>query len=149
MPMRDLMNKTQLTRAVAIGLGAIACHAHAVNLSPNGIGQALIYPYYTVRPGANGLALGAYNTLLSVVNTTASAKSVKVRFLEGKNSKEVLDFNLFLSHADVWVATIAATTNGAAVSTSDASCILTSQLPAAGQQGPAGGLGRAVLGMRP
>src|SRR5262249_50696840 len=108
------------------GMGA----AEAVNLAPEGLGQALIYPYYTVRNGANGFA---YNTLLSVVNTTASAKAVKVRFLEGKNSKEVLDFNLFLSHNDVWVASVFATANGAAVSTTDQSCILPNQLPAAGQ----------------
>jgi hypothetical protein len=104
--------------------------AEAVNLAPEGLGQALIYPYYTVRNGAQGFA---YNTLLAVVNTTASAKAVKVRFLEGKNSKEVLDFNLFLSKKDVWVATIVATPNGAAVTSTDASCILPTQLPAAGQ----------------
>ncbi len=41
-----------------------------------------------------------------MVNTTLSAKAVKVRFLEGKNSKEVLDFNLFLSKNDVWTAAV-------------------------------------------
>ena len=59
------------------------------------------------RPGADlsvlhgratdGRRRRAYNSLLSVVNSTASAKAVKVRFLEGKNSREVLDFNLYLS----------------------------------------------------
>jgi hypothetical protein len=127
----NTFNRKSLYAALA-GVGALGGigAADAVNLAPEGLGQALIYPYYTVRPGAAGFA---YNTLLSVVNTTASAKAVKVRFLEGKNSKEVLDFNLFLSHADVWVATIAATPTGAAVSTSDQSCILPTQLPAAGQ----------------
>jgi hypothetical protein len=42
-----------------------------------------------------------------VVNTTDNAKAVKVRFLEGFNSREVLDFNLYLSAWDVWVAAIA------------------------------------------
>ena len=127
----NTFNRKSLYAALA-GLGALSGMgaAEAVNLAPEGLGQALIYPYYTVRNGANGFA---YNTLLSVVNTTASAKAVKVRFLEGKNSKEVLDFNLFLSKKDVWVASIFATANGAAVSSADNSCILPSQLPAAGQ----------------
>ena len=43
---------------------------------------------------------------MSVVNTTASTKAVKVRFREGKNSAEVLDFNVFLSPFDVWTASI-------------------------------------------
>ena len=43
---------------------------------------------------------------MSVVNTTASMKAVKVRFREGKNSAEVLDFNVFLSPFDVWTASI-------------------------------------------
>jgi len=127
----NTFNRKSLYAALA-GLGALSGMgaAEAVNLAPEGLGQALIYPYYTVRNGANGFA---YNTLLSVVNTTASAKAVKVRFLEGKNSKEVLDFNLFLSRFDVWTAAVVATANGAAVTSTDNSCILPEQLPAAGQ----------------
>ena len=45
-------------------------------------------------------------------------KSVKVRFLEGKNSREVLDFNLFLSPFDVWTAAVSATGAGGAKATS-------------------------------
>jgi hypothetical protein len=41
-----------------------------------------------------------------VVNTTDSAKAVKVRFKEGYNSREVLDFNMYMSAYDVWVAAI-------------------------------------------
>ncbi|HEY2864984.1 MAG TPA: hypothetical protein VGK37_15290 [Casimicrobiaceae bacterium] len=95
--------------------------AQAVNLNPDGLGQVLIYPYYTTRADAGG---NAYTSLLSVVNTTSSAKAVKVRFLEGKNSKEVLDFNLFLSKHDVWTAAIFASGAGAAVGTFDKSCTL-------------------------
>ena len=79
--------------------------AQAVNVNPDGLGQVLIYPYYTVRNKA-ARRRRAFNSLLSVVNTTASAKAVKVRFLEGKNSREVLDFNVFLSAHDVWTAAI-------------------------------------------
>ncbi|MDX1555066.1 MAG: hypothetical protein R3212_03475, partial [Xanthomonadales bacterium] len=72
--------------------------AQAVNINPDGLGQVLIYPYYTSR--------GDNQTLLSVVNTTEDAKAVKVRFLEGYNSREVLDFNMYMSAYDVWVAAI-------------------------------------------
>lgn len=30
-------------------------------------------------------------------------KKVKVRFIDGRNSREVIDFNLFLSPQDVWI----------------------------------------------
>jgi len=95
------MNRKNLTAAVLAGLAGaagIAGTAQAVNLNPDGLGQVLIYPYYTVN--------GGNATLLSVVNTSEDAKAVKVRFLEGQNSKEVLDFNLYLSAYDVWVAAI-------------------------------------------
>jgi hypothetical protein len=99
------MNRKNLTAAVLAGLAGaagLAGTAQAVNLNPDGLGQVLIYPYYTAN--------GGNQTILSVVNTTDNAKAVKVRFLEGFNSREVLDFNLYLSHHDVWVAAIA---NGA------------------------------------
>ncbi len=93
--------------------------AQAVSVNPDGLGQALIYPYYTVRDKVAG---APFTSLLSVVNSTASAKAVKVRFLEGKNSKEVLDFNLYLSAKDVWVAAVIPTAAGAGIYTPDKSC---------------------------
>jgi hypothetical protein len=96
------MKRNNLTAAVLAGLvgaAGIVGSAQAVNQNPDGLGQVLIYPYYTTN--------GGNQTILSVVNTTDSAKAVKVRFLEGQNSQEVLDFNLYLSEHDVWVAAIA------------------------------------------
>ena len=95
------MNRKNMTAAVLAGLAGIAGiagTAQAVNLNPDGLGQVLIYPYYTSN--------GGNQTILSVVNTTDSSKAVKVRFLEGFNSREVLDFNLYLSPWDVWGAAI-------------------------------------------
>src|ERR1700688_2679283 len=88
--------------AGATGLGA-ATAAQAVNVNPGGLGQVLLYPYYTTRADTHG---NAFNSLLYIVNSTSSVKAVKVRFLEGKDSREVLDFNLFLSAFDVWTAGI-------------------------------------------
>jgi hypothetical protein len=109
--------------AGAGALGAVGT-AQAVGLNPNGLGQVLIYPYYTVNADASG---NAFNSLLSVVNTTDSAKAVKVRFLEGKNSREVLDFNLFLSKHDVWTAAVLPSSSGGGkVLTFDESCTIPS-----------------------
>jgi hypothetical protein len=94
---------------VFAGVGMVGS-AQAVNVNPDGLGQVLMFPYYTVR---NNQA-----TVFSVVNTTSVGKAVKVRFLEGKNSQEVLDFNLYLSPNDVWAASITATADGAKVSVS-------------------------------
>ena len=95
------MKKNALTNAVIAGIAGvagIASVANAVNLNPDGLGEVLVYPYYTVN--------GGNQTLLSVVNTTDLGKAVKVRFLEGRNSREVLDFNLYLSPFDVWTAAV-------------------------------------------
>lgn len=118
------MKRNSLTTAVVAciaGVAGFAGLANAVNLNPDGLGQVLIYPYYTVNNGQQ--------TILSVVNTTDIGKAVKVRFLEGYNSREVRDFNVFLSPHDVWVAAITAVdpadpASGAKVLTNDSSCIV-------------------------
>jgi hypothetical protein len=95
------MKKSSLTTAVVagiVGAAGLVSVSNAVNINPDGLGQALIYPYYTVNKGNS--------TLISVVNTTNLTKAVKVRFLEGRNSNEVLDFNLYLSPFDVWTAAV-------------------------------------------
>ena len=108
-PTMNTFSKKSLHVALA-GLSTLglAGAADAIMINPNGLGQVLVYPYYTVRNGFNvGPVSGApFNTLLSIVNTTNSTKAVKVRFREGKASKEVLDFNVFLSPFDMWTAAV-------------------------------------------
>lgn len=120
----NVFKRKSVYAAVLASLGtmAVAGSANAVQLSQDGTGQVLIYPYYTTRVSG----VGEYNTFVNVVNTTNNVKVVKVRFLEGKNSREVLDFNLYLSPRDVWAAAIKPTATGAGlsvVSTSDTSCV--------------------------
>jgi hypothetical protein len=120
----NTFNKKSLYAALA-GVSALgmAGTADAVHVNPDGLGQVLIYPYYTVRTRAGTVFTNPqFNSLLSVVNSTASAKAVKVRFLEGKASKEVLDFNLYLSAHDVWTAGVIPTSDGAGIVTFDKSC---------------------------
>jgi hypothetical protein len=126
----NIFKKKSLCVALAgAGVLSLAGAAQAVNLNPDGLGQVLIYPYYTTRADGAG---NNYNSLLSVVNTTASVKAVKVRFLEGKNSQEVLDFNLYLSPKDVWTTAIVPMGSGAGIATSDQSCTLPA-IPAGGK----------------
>ena len=111
--------KKKLLASVVAGLGLVGS-AHAVNVNPDGLGQVLLYPYYSVQDG--------YDTYVHVVNTTDSAKAVKVRFLEGKNSQEVLDFNLYLSAKDEWTGVITRTATGAQIGSQDTSCVAPRQL---------------------
>ena len=82
------MNKGIKTMKGKWVLGVIFClmlnQIQAVQLSTDGTGEVLIYPYYTVN---NDL-----NTLYSVVNTTTDPKALAIRFLEGGNGQEVLLF---------------------------------------------------------
>lgn len=107
--------KMSLPKAIALAasLGA-AASAHAVNHNPEGLGQVLLYPIYSVENGNS--------TAVHVTNTTNQFKAVKVRFLEGMNSQEVLDFNLYLSPFDVWTGVITRTDAGAKLTTNDNSC---------------------------
>jgi len=117
----NTFKRKALMSAVLAGLGA-AGTAEAVYQDPTGLGQALIYPYYTVQSAAGN----AFNTYISVVNTTSRVKVVKIRFKEGKNSREVLDFNVYLSPNDVFTgAVIPASADAAAPGrfiTADISC---------------------------
>src|SRR5277367_6140328 len=101
------MKRTSLTTAVIAGIAGVAGisnMASAVYLNPDGLGSVLVYPYYTVNAGNN--------TLLTVVNTTSEGKAVKVRFLEAYDSREVLDFNLYMSPFDVWTAEVVGVSGG-------------------------------------
>ncbi|SDU35915.1 hypothetical protein [Halopseudomonas salegens] len=109
------MMKKSLSQAVALAASlGMAASAHAVNVNPDGLGQVLLYPVYTVD--------NENYTSISVTNTTDEFKAVKVRFLEGEMSREVLDFNLYLSPEDVWNGAVVRTAEGARLITNDTSC---------------------------
>ena len=93
--------------------------AHAVFVNPDGTGQALIYPYYTVQ-SANG---DAFNTYVSVVNHTAVAKALRVRMRESRAGKEVGSLNVYLAPQDTWTAALVPNSQGGAtLISSDLSC---------------------------
>ncbi len=113
------MNKKIISAAVLLGLSGAAT---AVNLNQDGLGQVLLYPYFTTN--------GGHQTHVMVVNTTNQAKAVKVRFKEGVNSWEVLDFNVYMSPYDVWTGVIFQDENeDTRLGTNDNTCISPRQLP--------------------
>jgi hypothetical protein len=116
------MIKRKLLAAALMAAGIGGGDARAVYLDVDGVGQALIYPYYTVQmTGAD-----SWNTYISVVNQRDKAKALRVRFREGRNGREVAGFNLFLAPNDVWTGAVVPVSSqdssAAKVITADISC---------------------------
>ena len=110
------MKKNIISLAVAATvLGAAAAQAGQY-VNADKTGEVLLFPFYNADNGNQ--------TNMSIVNTTAAVKAVKIRFVEYKNSDEVLDFNLYLSPKDHFAFGVIKDPNGtgAAVITSDNSC---------------------------
>lgn len=100
--------------AVSGGAMLMAAPAQAMNVSQNGVGEVVLFPYYTVRNG--------FDTVFTVTNTTDKTAILKIRWREALNSREVRDFNVILSPYDHWSGAVTATASGAMVRTYDKSC---------------------------
>lgn len=109
--------KSLVAFAIASAIGGaalVSAPAQAVNISPDGLGQVQIFPYYTVKSG--------WDTYLHLTNTSDETVAVKIRFREAKNSREVRDFNVILSPYDMWTAGVTVDGEGAKLVTFDKSC---------------------------
>jgi hypothetical protein len=100
--------------ASAIGGAMVSAPAQAVNLSPDNLGQVLVFPYYTAKNG--------FDSYIHLTNTSNTTVIAKIRFREAKNSREVRDFNVILSPYDVWTAAVTQDGEGAKLVTYDKSC---------------------------
>ena len=110
------MKKNLISLAVAASvLGGAAVQAGQY-VNPDNTGQVLLFPFYNAD---NGNA-----TTMHIANTTGKAKAVKIRFVEYKNSDEVLDFNLYMSPYDHFSFAVIGNPEGegAAIRTADTSC---------------------------
>jgi hypothetical protein len=98
--MKMCFARQKVTIAIAVALtAAAAAPAYAVSHSDTGLGDVGLVPYYTVRNNID--------TNISVVNTSSQyVAAFKIRMMEGTNSRDARDFNVFLSPNDVWVATL-------------------------------------------
>ncbi len=88
--------------------------AWAVELSRDGIGSVLLFPYYTTR--------GNNITLLTIQNTGDDVAALKLNFQEGDNGESVLLFNLYLGPFDTWTGTLSQAGSQTVLSTRDSSC---------------------------
>lgn len=87
-----------------------------ITVNSSSTGDALIFPAYYVGNG--------WETHLRVINTsTTNAVVAKVVFYAGNDSRELRDFNIYLSAGDVWTGTVKIDTDGKArlISTDDSS----------------------------
>ena len=108
----------KLACALAIVASTSAAPVTAVSVDPRGLGQVLLFPYYTVRTAGGG----TYSTLFSVTNTTDDAKVVRIRFREGRNGRDLTNLDVYLAPSDSWAAAVVDQADGAALITNDASC---------------------------
>jgi hypothetical protein len=106
-----------LAVASAISGGAVmmSAPAQAMNVSQQNVGEALIFPYYTVQNG--------FDTLFYITNTSDRTTMFKIRFREARNSRETRDFNVILSPYDMWTGVVSIGGAGVpVVRTYDKSC---------------------------
>jgi len=109
------MKKKVLPLAVGAASAVVMTAANAaMYVNEDGLGESLIFPFYSAENGNN--------TNINIANTTSQTKAVKVRIIEAKNSQEVLDFNLYMSPRDHFSFAIVAEGEGAKIITSDNSC---------------------------
>ena len=93
------MLKTKLSLALSTALLGVGLMGHAQaapSLGEDGLGDAVLFPYYSAQ--------GGWQTFIRLINTSDDALAVKVRFREQANSRDVLDFMVVLSPHDMWGA---------------------------------------------
>ena len=101
--------------------------AQAVTVSPNGVGEVIVVPYFTAKDGKN--------TYVTISNTTDITKAIKVRFVGGDLNFPLRTFNLFLSAKDTFafatglvdVDPLSGSSQEGGIYFSDDSCVLGTQ----------------------
>lgn len=114
------MKYTATRYLTALPLAVAALGTSAVELSRDGRGDVLLYPFYSAE--------GGNDTYISVANNTDQAKALRVRFREGLANEEVLSFNLYLGPRDHWAGAVTTDSQeGARLVFSDGSCTYPAQ----------------------
>ena len=109
------MKKKMLPLAVSAAAAVSMSASAQMYLNNEGTGEILVFPLYTAE--------GGNVTNINLANTTANGKAVKVRIIEGQNSQEVLDFNVYMSPYDHFSFGISATDEGGGMlATNDNTC---------------------------
>jgi hypothetical protein len=89
--------------------------AHALNVDSGGLGQVLLFPYYTVNANQD--------TYVTVANSSYRPVVAKIRFLEGQRGRPVSDLTVVLKPHATWVAAVTSSASGGAkLKVPDATC---------------------------
>ena len=92
----------------------LAAPSHAVRVSTTGMGQVLLFPYYTVQ--------NDNVSLISLVNTTTQGKAVRLNLRDARGGFVIGQINVYLSAKDVWTAAIVGTSDTVRLISNDRSC---------------------------
>ena len=113
----------------AASLAIVAAYAHGMTLSSSGVGQVLVYPYYTVNHHQQ--------TMFSLTNATETGKALQVTFREAYDGRVVYAQDVFLGANQSWSATVfalgdvGASGDGTGIVSRDNACVQTLTNPAA------------------
>jgi hypothetical protein len=86
------------TLCLAVLASCAASGAHALNVSIDGAGDAVLLPYYSV--------FDRTSAVFSVVNHDDEPSVVRVVVAEGRNGRAALTFNVYLAGNDSWQAAL-------------------------------------------
>jgi hypothetical protein len=117
-----------LSKLIAASLAILATQAHGMTLSSRGVGQVLIYPYYTVNDHQQ--------TLFSLSNTTESGKALQVTFREAYDGRAVFAQEIYLGSNQSWSANVFAlrdvgvSSDAVGIASADKACVQTMTNPA-------------------
>lgn len=100
----------------------LAQPARAVELAPDGVGDVLIFPYFTVQRDSSTGPPEPSVTLLTVINESDRIKATRVRFYEARLGRAIYETVVYLGPQDIWVAAVLPLGEGAGVFTPDPSC---------------------------
>jgi hypothetical protein len=110
------MKLQPLALLIAAGLALGSDAVSALGMAPDGIGDAVLIPYFTVEDGQA--------TLLTVTNHSDAAKAVRIVYAESRAGRPTLAMNLYLAPRDSWKGSLSASgQNGPArLFSTDESC---------------------------
>jgi len=92
--------------AFAAVASLVSGHAAALNVDADGLGQVLLYPYYTVNQNQD--------TYVTLGNLEMYPVLAHVRFLEGQRGRPALDLDVVLRPHSTWAAAVTLDAGGGA-----------------------------------
>ena len=99
---------TDLTSTNNTATAQTAVNPPILHVTPNGLGDLLLFPYWTTEERETLLAIGS-------AFGGVARRFVHVRVREGVTSQDVLDFTICLSPGDIWTAALTTDPNGDSV----------------------------------